>query len=210
MTISIIVGVGYPGIFLLMMLEGMLLPIPSEVVMAFGGYLVVNGYLGNVLGIPAVVLLVLSGTIGNVAGATIAYYIGRYGGLKFIEKYGRYLFINQSSVQKAQMFFDRYGALSVFLTRLLPIFRTFISIPAGVARMDIRRFITYTFIGTLIWDIVLVYIGYTLGRNWERSLPFFDILTYAVGILFALILAYWLYRLFKRKALTPRIPTEDP
>ncbi len=192
------------------MLEGMLLPIPSEVVMAFGGYLVVNGYLGNVLGIPAVVLLVLSGTIGNVAGATIAYYIGRYGGLKFIEKYGRYLFINQSSVQKAQMFFDRYGALSVFVTRLLPIFRTFISIPAGVARMDIRRFITYTFIGTLIWDIMLVYVGYTLGKNWERSLPFFDILTYAVGILFALILAYWLYRLFKRKASTPRIPTEDP
>ncbi len=182
-----------------MLLEGMLLPIPSEVVMAFGGYLVVNGYLHNILGIPAVVLLVLSGTVGNVAGATIAYYIGRFGGMKFIDRYGRYLFISRSSVLKAQMFFDKYGALSVFSTRLLPIFRTFISIPAGVAEMDIRKFVTYTFIGTLIWDIILVYLGYTLGSNWERSLPFFDTLTYAVGILFACLLVYWIYRMLKKK-----------
>lgn len=182
-----------------MLLEGMLLPIPSEVVMAFGGYLVVNGYLHNILGIPAVVLLVLSGTVGNVAGATIAYYIGRFGGMKFIDRYGRYLFISRSSVLKAQMFFDKYGALSVFSTRLLPIFRTFISIPAGVAEMDIRKFVTYTFIGTLIWDIILVYLGYTLGSNWERSLPFFDMLTYAVGILFACLLVYWIYRMLKKK-----------
>ncbi len=182
-----------------MLLEGMLLPIPSEVVMAFGGYLVVNGYLHNILGIPAVVLLVLSGTVGNVAGATIAYYIGRFGGMKFIDRYGRYLFISRSSVLKAQMFFDKYGALSVFSTRLLPIFRTFISIPAGVAEMDIRKFVTYTFIGTLIWDIILVYLGYTLGSNWERSLPFFDMLTYAVGILFACLLVYWIYRMLKKR-----------
>ncbi len=182
-----------------MLLEGMLLPIPSEVVMAFGGYLVVNGYLHNILGIPAVVLLVLSGTVGNVAGATIAYYIGRFGGMKFIDRYGRYLFISRSSVLKAQMFFDKYGALSVFSTRLLPIFRTFISIPAGVAEMDIRKFVTYTFIGTLIWDIILVYLGYTLGSNWERSLPFFDTLTYAAAILLACLLVYWIYRMLKKK-----------
>lgn len=194
---------------MLMLLEGMLLPIPSEVVMAFGGFLVVNGYLHSVLGIPAIVLVVLSGTVGNVAGAVIAYYIGRYGGLKFIDRYGRYLFINQSSVQRAQMFFDKYGALSVFLTRLLPIFRTFISIPAGVARMDVRTFVTYTFAGTLIWDIMLVYVGYTLGRNWENSLPFFDLLTYAVGILFAGFLVYWLYKLLKKKTAAARVQSGE-
>ena len=182
------------------MLEGMLLPIPSEVVMAFGGYLVVNGYLHSVLGIPALVMLLIAGTLGNVTGATVAYYIGRYGGLKFIDRYGRYMFINQSSVQRAQKFFDKYGSVSVFSTRLIPIFRTFISLPAGVARMNMHKFILYTFIGTLAWNILLVYLGYSLGKNWETLLPLFDLLTYLVSGVLAVLLFYWLVKLLRKRA----------
>jgi membrane protein DedA with SNARE-associated domain len=189
-----------------MMLEGMLLPIPSEVVMAFGGYLVVNGYLHSVFGIPAIVMLLIAGTLGNVTGATVAYYIGRYGGLKFIDRYGRYMFINQSSVQRAQKFFDKYGSVSVFSTRLIPIFRTFISLPAGVARMDIRKFILYTFIGTLAWNILLVYLGYSLGKNWESLLPLFDLLTYLVSGVLAVLLAYWLFKLLKKRSAAHSAP----
>jgi membrane protein DedA with SNARE-associated domain len=198
-TISIIVKIGYPGIFVLMLLEGMLLPIPSEVVMAFGGYLVVTGALQAQLGIPAVILLLLSGTAGNVAGASIAYYIGKLGGLRFIERYGRYLLIDNRSVMRAQRFFDKYGSVSVFATRLVPIFRTFISIPAGVAQMDIRSFLVYTSLGTLGWNSILIYLGFTLGRKWQLLLPFFDVLTYAVALLIAAIFIWWLCTAIRRK-----------
>lgn len=185
-----------------MLLEGMLLPIPSEVVMAFGGYLVVTGALQAQLGIPAVILLLLSGTVGNVTGASIAYYIGKLGGLRFIERYGRYLLIDNKSVIRAQRFFDKYGSMSVFATRLLPIFRTFISIPAGIAQMDIKTFLVYTSLGTLSWNSILIYLGFTLGSKWQLLLPFFDFLTYVVALIIVAILIWWLCTTIKRKHLT--------
>lgn len=177
----------------------MLLPVPSEVVMAFGGYLVVTGDLQGTFGIPAVLLLLTAGTTGNVTGAFIAYWIGRIGGIRFIERYGRYFLIDNRSIATAQRFFDRYGQLSVFGTRLLPIFRTFISIPAGIAQMNIRTFLLYTTLGTLIWDVVLVYLGITLGRNWERLIPFFDFLTYIVVTAIVVLFLYWLLNVLRKK-----------
>jgi len=198
-VISIISTVGYPGIFLLMLLEGMLLPVPSEVVMAFGGYLTVTGGLQPLLGIPSVVLLLVAGTAGNVVGAYLAYLIGKFGGLRFLLRYGRYLMISTSSISKAEAFFNRYGGRSVFATRLLPVFRTFISIPAGIAEMDIHLFLIFTASGTFFWNIILVYIGITLGKNWRSIIPFFDILTYAALGIIGVLFAVWVYVSVRRK-----------
>ncbi|MEM3852360.1 MAG: DedA family protein [Methanomassiliicoccales archaeon] len=186
-TIAVIRSIGYPGIFLLMLLEGMLLPVPSEVVMLFGGYLTVNGGLEGLLGIQAFVWLLFSGTAGNVTGAVIAYYIGRYGGVPLLIRYGKYILIDEKSILKAHSFFLKYGGRSVFGTRLVPIFRTFISIPAGIAQMNFPLFVAYTGGGTLIWNILLAYLGMLLGKNWTAVVPYFDYLTYialvAIGIL---------------------------
>lgn len=202
-TVAVIAAIGYPGIFLLMMLEGMLLPIPSEVVMLFGGYLVATGGLPEVLGIPAVVILLVVGTAGNVSGALVAYVIGRYGGLKLLLKYGRYILVDEKSIHRADAFFTKYGGRSVFTTRLIPIFRTFISIPAGIAEMNIGRFSMYTALGTVFWNIVLVYFGVTLGKNWNVVLPYFEDFTYVaialVGVLFIIWLRSALRKRFSRQ-----------
>lgn len=196
---AIIEAIGYPGIFILMMLEGMLLPIPSEVVMLFGGYLVATGVLPPELGIPAVAVLVAVGTAGNVVGALIAYLIGRYGGLRLLTRYGKYVLIDERSIRRADAFFSRYGGPSVFTTRMIPIFRTFISIPAGIAEMKLARFATYTALGTVLWDIMLVYFGVTLRKNWHVILPYFEYFTYAAAAVIAALFALWIWGALKRR-----------
>lgn len=201
-TVGIIAAIGYPGIFLLMMLEGMLLPIPSEVVMLFGGYLVATGGLPSMIGIPAVVILLVAGTAGNVTGATIAYFIGRYGGLRILMRYGRYVLIDERSIQRADSFFAKYGGRSVFTTRLIPIFRTFISIPAGIAEMNIARFSMYTALGTTLWNIMLVYFGVTLGKNWNVVLPYFEYFTYVAAAIVAVLVIVWVRLALKKRLLS--------
>ncbi len=202
LTVGIIAAIGYPGIFLLMLLEGMLLPIPSEVVMLFGGYLVATGGLPSVIGIPAVVILLVAGTAGNVTGATIAYFIGRYGGLRILLRYGKYVLIDERSIQRADAFFSRYGGRSVFTTRLIPIFRTFISIPAGIAEMNLGRFAMYTALGTTLWNILLVYFGMTLGKNWNVVLPYFEYFTYVAAAVVAVMFILWLRLALKKRMLS--------
>lgn len=193
---------GYPGIFLLMLLEGMLLPIPSEVVMAFGGYLAFSNGLPPVLGIPAYIIVLIAGSVGNLVGAFIAYLIGDYGGIPLIKRYGRYVFLNENTVESVQKWFEKYGAVSVFLTRLVPVFRTFISIPAGVAKMNRKLFLTYTFAGALIWDSFLVYLGWTLRQNWQEIMNDFSKYTDAALVAILFLFLYWVYRtLSKRKQL---------
>jgi membrane protein DedA with SNARE-associated domain len=198
-TIAVIAAIGYPGIFLLMMLEGMLLPIPSEVVMLFGGYLVATGGLSGAVGIPAVLILLAAGTAGNVTGALVAYMIGKFGGLRLLVRYGRYIMIDEKSIQRADRFFSKYGGRSVFTTRLIPIFRTFISIPAGIAEMNIGTFTMYTALGTTIWNILLVYIGMTLGKNWNVVLPYFEYFTYIAAALILVAFLLWLRSALRRR-----------
>ncbi len=202
-TVNLISSLGYSGIFGLMLLEGALLPIPSEVVMAFGGFLVFNGNLGPVLGVPALVVLLLAGTIGNLAGALIAYHIGYYGGEPFVRKIGKYIMLDESAIAKTQSWFEKYGKASVFLTRLVPVFRTFISIPAGIAKMNRLQFSLYTFIGSLIWDSLLIYLGYRLGSGWNSIIATFDRFQY-VSIAAFLILVGWLYyaKFYKKRTTT--------
>lgn len=194
LVISLMHTLGYPGIFLLMLLEGMLLPVPSEVVMAFGGYLAFSDSLPPVFGIPAFVIVLLAGSVGNLVGAFIAYLIGDYGGIPLIKRYGRYVFLNEGTVESVQKWFEKYGPVSVFLTRLVPVFRTFISIPAGIAKMNRKLFLIYTFVGAFIWDALLVYLGFTLKQNWQTIMTDFTKYTDVALVAIVFLFVYWIYR----------------
>ena len=196
---SIIQTIGYPGIFFLMVLEGMLLPIPSEVVMVFGGYLLYKNDLTGIGFLPGFGLLLIIGTIGNLVGALIAYYLGDKGGIPLIMKYGKYVMLDENSINTTHRWFLKYGDISVFATRLVPLFRTFISIPAGIAKMKLRYFILFTISGMIIWDTVLIYIGIRLGPDWKTMLTYSDLLTYIAGAAIVLLLVYWVHLTLKKR-----------
>ncbi|EQD75484.1 alkaline phosphatase like protein [mine drainage metagenome] len=188
--IYIIQTIGYPGIFFLMLLEGLLLPVPSEVVMAFGGYLAITGGLPGIGPIPAYILVIIAGTLGNLVGSSLAYAIGYYEGEPGIVKFGKYVGLDENSVKITHKWFLKYGKISVFGTRMIPIFRTFISIPAGIAKMRYSTFAIYTLMGTIIWDSVLVYLGFILGSRWKDILGAFNDYTYLGIAVFVIVLIY--------------------
>jgi len=180
--LGIIATISYPGIILRMALESACMPVPSEIVMPFGGYLAYTGELNFWL-------VGMAGTIGCLIGSLGAYYVGYHMGRPFVMKYGKYFLISQKHLDKAEEWFKKRGELTVFLTRLLPVIRTFISLPAGVARMDIKKFTIYTFIGCLPWCYALTYVGYWLGPNWESMMGAFhglDIIIIIAVIIFVI------------------------
>ncbi|APC07837.1 DedA family protein [Neomoorella thermoacetica] len=182
---SAIASFGYPGIAVAMALESACIPLPSEVILPFGGYLVSTGSLGF-WG------TVLAGTIGGTIGSIVAYFVGLRGGRPFLRKYGHYVFFSEKEFVVAEKWFNRYGEATVFFTRLMPIIRTFISLPAGIAAMPFGRFVVYTFLGSLPWSILLVFVGRQLGANWEALSPIFhrfDLIIVAGLIL--LVFFYW-------------------
>lgn len=156
---SLIESLGYFGVFLGMAIESCNIPLPSEVIMTFAGSLVAEGKFNFWL-------VVLAGALGNVVGSWVNYYLGAYGGRPFLEKYGKYMLIHHSDLKKADKWFDRYGDWAVFLTRLLPVIRTFISFPAGVSRIRIVPFTILTFAGSFLWSMLLTYVGYKLGQHY--------------------------------------------
>lgn len=186
----IIISLGYSGVFFLMLLEGMLLPIPSEVVMTFAGYLAYYGLLGSFNNILSVILLLFVGSIGDLVGAWIAYGIGKYGGDPFIIRYGKYLLLKPDTIDRTKKWFIRYGDLSVFTTRFLPIFRTFMSIPAGIATMNLKKFSLYTLAGDLVYDSILIYLGIILGSHWEILLGYFNEFSYIAVAAFIIAIIY--------------------
>jgi membrane protein DedA with SNARE-associated domain len=157
---------GYLAIFVLMLLESACVPIPSEVTMLFGGALVSASFLApdQQLGFAAVVA---AGTVGNLVGSWLAYWAGYVGGRPLIDRWGRYLLIRPHEVDRAHDWFERHGELAVLGGRLLPVVRTFISLPAGVVRMGFWRFTVYTVLGCLPWVLALTWLGYALGERWE-------------------------------------------
>ena len=196
---STILKIQYPGIFVLMMLEGMLLPIPSEVVMVFGGYLLYENELPPYSLAPAFAILLIVGTVGNLVGALLAYLIGDKGGAEFVKLYGKKIGISEKTIDRVNIWFNKYGEVSVFVTRLVPVFRTFISIPAGLGRMKISKFISFTLIGMVIWDTILIYIGYTLGTRWNSILGISNNFTYAALAAAAIVLVV-IYYMAKKSA----------
>lgn len=195
LIITFIHATGYLGVFLLMTAESALIPIPSEVTMPFAGYLASTGVF-NVLAV------VLVGALANLFGSILAYFLGYYGEdlliRKLVEKYGKFLLISIDEYEKSEKWFRKYGERIVFFTRVLPVVRTFISLPAGVAKMNFKKFVIFTFVGSLIWSAFLTYVGYTLGKNWHSIEVYYRKFEYLIiGACFALVVYYIYHKLAK-------------
>lgn len=158
---------GYLAVFILMTLESACVPIPSEVTMLLGGALTVAAVaaVGQELSLP---LVIVAGVSGNLLGSLLAYWAGAVGGRPFVDRFGRYLLIRPHEVDRAHAWFERRGPATVFLGRLLPLIRTFISLPAGVAKMPLKRFVTYTVLGCVPWVAALAVAGAAAGTQWEK------------------------------------------
>lgn len=155
---------GYAAVFLLMVAESACIPIPSELVMCFGGALAAGAVAGSH---PSLVAIIIAGVAGNLAGSYLAWAAGRYGGQPALRRYGRYLWLRDHDIDRASAWFTRHGPAAVFLGRIVPVVRTFISLPAGIAAMPPVRFGLYTTAGCIPWTTGLALAGYGLGRNWQ-------------------------------------------
>jgi membrane protein DedA with SNARE-associated domain len=164
---------GLPAVFLLMLLESACIPVPSEAIMPFAGFAVSEGTM-TLLGIT------VAGVAGNVVGSWIAYWVGLYGGRPFIDRYGKYILLRHHHVELAERWFARYGPAAVFFSRCLPIVRTFISLPAGIARMPFWKFTLYTLLGCIPWVFFLGWLGTRLGEHWEDIRPYLHYADYVV------------------------------
>ncbi|MCL1925605.1 MAG: DedA family protein [Syntrophorhabdaceae bacterium] len=190
--IFVISGMGLPGIALLMAIESACIPLPSEIIMPFSGYLVFKGE-------HSLLAVSLAGAIGCVIGSIPAYYLGMYGGRPLIEKYGKYILMSSHDLDLADRWFQRYGEIIVFVARLLPVIRTFIAFPAGVARMNMTRFIIYTFAGSFPWCLGLAYIGMVLGENWPTLRVYFHRFDMLIGAVLIAGAVWWVRRHLKSK-----------
>lgn len=184
--VAAIARFGYLGIVVTMAIESACIPLPSEIIMPFSGYLVSTGRF-TMLGVT------LAGAVGNVLGSALAYYVGVLGGRPFVERYGRYILISRRDLELADGWFARYGDAAVLISRLLPVVRTFISLPAGIARMNVVRFLVFSFIGALPWCWVLAYVGLKLGERWDQLREYFHQLDVVVGLFVLAVIIYFLW-----------------
>jgi membrane protein DedA with SNARE-associated domain len=199
---------GYLAVFVLMVLESACVPIPSEVTMVFGGaaanatFAATLSDQGHPLAPLNFLVVGLLGTLGNLVGSWIAYGAGKAGGRPLVERWGRYVFLRPHELDRAEAWFAEHGEAAVFVSRLLPVVRTFISLPAGVAEMPLGRFTVFTFVGCLPWTFALAGVGYALGSRWDTVDKYFQPISIAIGVLLLGALAWWLIRraLAKRHA----------
>lgn len=189
-VVAVIAALGYPGLFLLMLVESCGVLMPSEVIMPFSGFLVADGRMNFWL-------VVIIGALGNLGGSLLAYWIGYRGGRPLVEKYGKYILLSRHDLDLADHWFTKYGAATTLFGRVLPIVRTFISFPAGIAKMDIRKFLIYTFIGAFIWCIPLTYAGVKMGENWAQIRSYLHKFDLAVGVLIVLFLTFYILKHIK-------------
>jgi len=191
-VMSMISTFGYAGIFLTMAIESACIPLPSEIIMPFAGYLVTTGQF-TMLGVT------LAGAIGNVAGSIVAYYAGVWGGRPFVERYGPFMLVSRKDIERADRWFAKYGEAAVFFGRMLPIVRTFISLPAGIAGVNIYRFILFTFLGALPWCYLLAYVGVKMGEHWEQLKDYFHQFDIVIGVGLALAIGYFVWSHWPRR-----------
>jgi membrane protein DedA with SNARE-associated domain len=182
---------GYVAVFLLMLAESACIPFPSEVTMLVGGWYAEKGVL-NFWWVGA------AGVFGNLVGSWVAYAVGYKTGRDLLDRYGKYVLIRSHDVDKAEVWWEKHGEAATFFSRLLPVIRTFISLPAGMARMSFWKFTLYTFLGVIPWTFALTYLGYVVGDRWEQVLNYFDIPTLIIGGALVLIALVWYLR--RRKA----------
>lgn len=187
---GVISSLSYGGVIMLMAIESANIPIPSEVIMPFSGFLVAQGEMN-------LYLVGLAGAIGCVVGSIFSYWLGAWGGRPLIEKYGKYILISHHDLDLADKWFNRHGEITVFVGRLLPIIRTFISFPAGISRMNFWRFVTYSFLGSLPWCLFLAYIGQKMGENWEDIKKYTHGLDWVILVLIVVGIVWWITRHIK-------------
>ncbi len=188
---GIISSTGYFGVFVLMALESMVAPVPSELVMPFAGFLVADGTLNFWL-------VIVVSTLASITGSLISYFIAYFGEKEFIHRFGRFVFLDKDELDWTQKWFEKRGSITILISRFIPVIRHLISIPAGLAKMDLKRFILFTAVGATAWNAFLLYVGMQLRERWEivhRYSSQLDLLVVAVVIL---AVAYYAYRHVKR------------
>jgi membrane protein DedA with SNARE-associated domain len=184
---SAFASLGYGGVLVLMALESCNIPIPSEIILPLAGFLVGQGKFSFW---PAV----LAGAIGGTLGSIVSYWIGAVGGRPLLLKYGKYILISEHDAKRADRFFEWHGEVTAFVSRLLPVVRTFISLPAGITRMHFGKFVIYTFAGSLLWSIVLVFVGQLLGANWIEVREFLQRFDYLIVAIIVAAVIWYVYR----------------
>ncbi|HEV7219179.1 MAG: DedA family protein [Terriglobales bacterium] len=189
---SLIASMGYGGITILMAIESACIPLPSELIMPFAGYLVSTGAM-------KLLWVATAGAIGCNLGSLIAYEIGSYGGRPLVEKYGRWLLLSSHELEWSDRFFNRWGYLAVFFGRLLPVVRTFIALPAGVSRMPRGRFHLYTFLGSWPWCLALAWFGMKLGQNWRSIGKYFHEFDAVIGALIVAGIIWFVWSRWKNR-----------
>jgi membrane protein DedA with SNARE-associated domain len=188
-------AVGYLGVAMWVAIESVIIPIPSELVLPFAGFLVGTGDAIEPLTRQpwSYWLVVLAGTLGATLGALVAYAIGLWGGRPIVERWGRYLGISHADLDRAEAFFDRYGEAAAFFGRLVPVIRSLVSFAAGLSRMPLGKFVVFTFLGSLPFTALLVFAGLQLGANWEEVGPVLKRFEYAILAVLALIVIAWVW-----------------
>jgi membrane protein DedA with SNARE-associated domain len=196
---ELISTLGHWGIFIAMMIESMCIPLPSEVIMLFGGFLAAKGTLHFWL-------VIMAGVLGNLAGSIFAYWAGKYGGRRFIVRYGKYILFQYKHLEQADYWFQKYGSWATFFGRMMPFIRTFISLPAGITKMDVQKFIFFTFLGCVPWNIGLTLIGFKLGKHWEMAQSYIRPVGYAALFIALALIVRFLYKNIWKKDICKQDP----
>ena len=202
-AVAIIGATSYPGIFLLMILESMVFPVPSEAVMPFAGFLIADGKL-SFTGV------VVASTLGSIVGSLISYAMGYYGGKPFINRFGKYLLLDTHDLEITERFFAKRGSLTIFIGRFVPVIRHLISIPAGIGKMNLIKFSIYTIVGAAMWNSFLTYLGIVLKNNWQSVMKYSHTIYIFVVIAFALVVLYYGYKIYSARKKNKNNQNEDP
>ncbi|MGQ9674881.1 MAG: DedA family protein [Chloroflexota bacterium] len=184
---------GYLGVLVAMAIESACIPLPSEIVLPMAGWMVARGEFD-------LWLVTLAGTLGCTVGSVVAYAVGAFGGRPILNKYGKYVLISTEDLDRADRWFTKYGDATVFFSRLLPVVRTFISFPAGVARMPFIKFVVYSTLGSFPWSLALVYAGKVLGDNWAQVRSVLHNLDYLIVAVIIALIVFFVYRRVRKEA----------
>lgn len=188
-AVAFISATSYPGIFLLMVLESMVFPVPSEAVMPFAGFLIVDGQF-TFTGV------IIASTLGSIVGSLVSYAMGFYGGKPFIKRFGKFLLLDVHDLELTEKFFAKRGELTIFIARFVPVIRHLISIPAGLGKMKLGKFIIYTTLGAGLWNSFLAYVGFKLKENWSEVMKYSHVIDIVVVAILGLAFLYYAYKIY--------------
>ncbi len=191
-AIDVISAIGYFGVFFLMVMESMVIPIPSELVLPFAGFLISRGDF-------SFLSVMIASSLGSIVGSLISYYMGKYGGNAFVINFGKYVLLDEQDLKKAEQWFEKRGEYTIFISRFIPVVRHLISIPAGIGKMPLKRFVLYTIAGASMWNFILIYAGYLLGEHWNRIKHYSEPISLTVAAVLVIAFVWFTYRHMRDK-----------